>query len=87
MSNPKSARAQPILKMKDHNVAKVEWLKRALGSDKPLTKLIKFTKDDMHFITPALQHEFDAELNAGDETDSEPMPTAEQPMDQTDENV
>lgn len=68
---------------KENNIAKPQWLVRALGSDKPLASLIKFTPNDMVFATAALQEEFAVELDAGDETYTEPLDI---PIESTNEN-
>lgn len=53
------ARIAGFIKEKKYNIAKPEWLERALGSDKPLTHLIDFTRDDMLFATESLAQQFD----------------------------
>lgn len=68
--NPKMLRVDMIIKENKYNVAKPEWLKRALGSDQPLTKLIEFTPDDMLFANDQLIHQFDADEFA---SDTQPM--------------
>lgn len=91
VNNPKTPRAQEMIRKfaNQCNIVKIEWLVRALGSAEPLTNLIKFTPNDVIFATPALQDQFDAELDTDDENDSEPMiydnPT--QAMDQINEHV
>lgn len=70
-NDPLMARVAMIIKGNKHNIAKSDWLKRALGSDKPLTTLAKFTPDDMLFATESLKNQFDAEQC--DENDTEPM--------------
>lgn len=44
-----------------YDIAKPEWLVRALGGDQPLSSLIKFTPDDMLFATDQLQQKFAAD--------------------------
>lgn len=56
-----------------YNIAKPEWLVRALGSNEPLNCLIKFTPDDMVFATEKLQEEFAVEDDIYDSYDTEPM--------------
>lgn len=41
-----------------HNIVWSKWVEKALGEDKPLTKLLRFTPSDMIFATPALVEEF-----------------------------
>lgn len=55
------------------NIAKVEWLERALGSERPLHELINFTPNDMVYTTVELQEQFDAELDNDDYFETPPM--------------
>lgn len=83
VGRPETKQAQDYIKKAQNNIAKPEWLIRALGSDKPLKNLIKFTPNDMVYALPSLQQEFDADLDAGVETDSEPLiqhDNSEQPI-------
>lgn len=88
VGNPKSLRAKEFIDKKQYNIATIQWLVRALGSDKPLKSLIKFTPNDMVFATPALEEQFATGLDADDETDTEPMnyDNLAQPM-ENDDNV
>lgn len=68
--NPRMLRVEMIIKENKYNVAKSEWLKRALGCDQPLTKLIELTPDDMLFATDTLKQQFDEDDFS---TDTQPM--------------
>lgn len=46
------------MKHKKYNIAKSEWLTRALGSTEPLERLIEFTRDDMICATDDLERRF-----------------------------
>lgn len=74
--NPKMAQVAGFIKSKKYNIAKSEWLTRALGSDKPVTTLIKFTRNDMLFATDDLQQQFDADSQRFDECDTQPIDNA-----------
>lgn len=71
--DPKSLRVTKFIASKSNNIAKPQWLVRALGSEEPLKCLIKFTPDDMVFATDKLQEEFAAESDIYDSCDTEPM--------------
>lgn len=73
--NPKMARVTMLINEKKYNIAKTDWLKRALGSDQPLDTLIKLTRNDMHFATESLEKQFDADSTQ--ENDSESQHTVE----------
>lgn len=75
--NQNTLNVKKFINKKVHNIATPQWLVRALGSDKPLNQLIKFTPNDMVYATAALQEQFAAELDAGDETDTEPLYTGD----------
>lgn len=78
-----TARVEDFIKKGLYNIASPQWLVRALGSDKPLTKLIKFTPSDMVFATPTLKEQFDMEMDMCDEVDTPPLnfDSATQPLD------
>lgn len=79
-----------MIDKKCHNVAKPEWLVRALGSDKPLTELIQFTPDDMIFATNALQEQFVAESDMDNDSETSSLivhQNLSQSHDQEDLNV
>lgn len=59
--NPKIGQVPGFIKSKKYNIATSDWLKRALGSDQPLTDLLEFTRNDMLFATEHLQQQFDAD--------------------------
>lgn len=67
------AQVAAFIRSKKYNIAKSEWLRRALGSDKPLTALIKFTPNDLLFVTEQLQQQFDADPVQFDEYDTPPV--------------
>lgn len=73
IGKPKTLPAIKLIESKSNNIAKPEWLVRALGSNEPLNCLIKFTPDDMVFATEELQEEFAAEDDIYDSHDTEPM--------------
>lgn len=68
--NPNMFRVKLIIKENKYNVAKSDWLKRALGSDEPLVKLLEFTPDDMLFATEELKQRFEADEFS---SDTQPM--------------
>lgn len=68
------ARVAGFIKSKRYNIAKSEWLKRALGSEKPISKLIKFKRDDMIFATESLAQQFDTDSELlDDDADAPPL--------------
>lgn len=71
--NPKMLQVSQWIASKMYNIAKPDWLYRALGSNKPIEKLIKFTRDDMLFATDSLKQKFDEDLELFDECDTQPM--------------
>lgn len=71
--NPKMLRVSMLIKDNIYDIAKSEWLKRALGSDQPLTTLIKLTRNDMLFATDSLEKQFDADSELYDESETPPM--------------
>ena len=71
--NPTSINAQKFKSKNQWNIAKKGWLVEALGSDRPLTELKKFTADDMVYATDALQEQFAAELNEDEDFETPPM--------------
>lgn len=83
--NPKSINTIRFIKEEKYNIAKKDWLVRALGSDKPLTELIKFTPDDMIYATKALAKE----LENDDDSETPPINLEEltSAVDQVDANV
>lgn len=70
--NPKMLRVSMIIKENKYNVAKPDWLKRALGSKEPITTLLKFTPEDMLFATEDLKEQFNADADQY-ECDTPPM--------------
>lgn len=67
------ARVAKLIRENIYNIAKPEWLKRALGSVQPLTELIKLTQNDMLFATESLKKQFDADSTPNYDNDTEPM--------------
>lgn len=57
------------MKKKECNIATPQWLVRALGSEQPLSELIKFQASDMVFATDTLQAQFNAESDIADDVD------------------
>lgn len=78
IGKPKTLPAKKHIESKSYNIAKPEWLVRALGSNEPLNCLIKFKPDDMLYATEELQEEFAAEDNIYDSYDTEPMDVDEE---------
>lgn len=70
---PKTLRVTQLIKKAIYDIATPQWLIRALGSDEPLTHLIKLTPGDIVFATDKLKEQFDAEADIYDECDTEPM--------------
>lgn len=64
---PKILRVEKFIKKKEYNIATPQWLVRALGSESPLTELIKFTPSDMIFATEKLQQHFNDELDMAED--------------------
>lgn len=58
-----------------YNIAKVDWLIKALATDEPLTKLQEFHPNDMIFTTEKLKLEFIDKFDAYG--DSYTIPTSE----------
>lgn len=52
-----------MIEKKLYNIATAQWLIRALGSDKSLSEIRKFTPSDMIFATPALEEQLAAECD------------------------
>lgn len=73
VANPKTLNAKKFINAKIYNVAKPQWLVRALGSDEPLTKLIQFKPDDMFFATETLKAQFAEEVDEYDDSEAPHM--------------
>lgn len=67
-------RVKQLIQKKQYNIAKPDWLVRALGSNKPLTKLMELKRSDMIFATESLEQQFNADSEKHDEFDYDTQP-------------
>lgn len=70
--NPKSINVRDYKRNYNVNIATTDWLRRALGSDQPLTELIKFTPNDIIHATEELKAQFEAEAPQVDQNSETP---------------